>query len=345
MCPVVLSDDACASDPGIAAPVCDFLSALQQLWHRDARKLAFRSTASVLLAAIYLEPTGLRCATPDIAHRFRRALVGLHVLKATGTQGYQPTSVGRILFCLPRPARKVILHLGRNRTAWFELALTLKTGLPITKLMLGKNCWEYLSENTEAAEDFYSTVKALSAPLRKVLLKAHDWSTTRTAIDVGGGRAHLLREVQRRHPHVRVVLFDLPSVVASAAKDLASMTPDPAKIEMRAGSFLDVIPTGGDIYVLANVLHNWDDIQALRILQNCRAAASNNSRLLIVEPLISDSRPGWLEAAMDMQMLLLFHGKERTILEHEVLLQRAGFKLCRRLARLWPYTLLQARPL
>jgi hypothetical protein len=328
----------------MASKVFDFLSALRQLCHRDARRLAVRSAANVLLAALYLDPTGLRCATPEVAHRLRRALVALRLLRGTGAGGYEPTSAGRILFGLPRPVRKVILDFGRGRTAWFELALTLKTGLPVTRLMLGKNCWEYLSENTAAAEEFYSTVKGLSAPLRKVLLKAHNWSTPQIAVDVGGGRAYLLREVQRRHPNLRVVLFDLPAVVAAVAKDLECMTPASTKMEMRAGSFLDFIPPGGDTYVLANVLHNWDDIQALRILQNCRAAASNSSHLLIIEPVISDSRPGWLEAAMDMQMLLLFQGKERTIPEHEALLQRAGFKLCRRRARLWPYTVLYARP-
>lgn len=319
-------------------------SVLWQFWHREPRKLAFRTTANVLLAAMYFGPTGLPCATPDIAHRFRRALVALRLLKATGARRYEPTIGGRVLFGLPGPARKAILHLSRSRTAWFELALTLKTGLPVPKLMLGKSCWEYLSENAEAAEDFSSTVKALSAPLRKVLLEAHDWSTTRTAVDVGGGRAYLLTEVQRRYPHLRVMLFDLPPVIAAAAKDLAEVKADSVKIELRAGSFLDAIPTGGDIYVLANVLHNWDDIRALRILENCRAAASDSSHLLIVEPVISESRPGWLEAAMDMQMLLLFQGKERTLLEHQALLQRAGFELCTRRARLWPHTVLRARP-
>jgi len=175
-------------------------------------------------------------------------------------------------------------------------------------------------------------------------LAAHDWSKTQTVVDVGGGRGYLLRKVQRHHPHVRVILFDLPPVVAAAATDLANVTADSIKVELRAGSFLDSIPTGGDVYVLANVLHNWDDTRALRILQNCRAAANHRSHLLIVEPVISDSRPGWLEAAMDMHMLLLFQGKERTILEHNVLLQRAGFELCTRAARLWPYTVLRTRP-
>jgi SAM-dependent methyltransferase len=319
-------------------------SALRQLLYREPRKLAFRTTANVLLAAMYLGPTDMPCATPDIEHRFHRALVALHVLQATGARRYDPTIGGRALFGLPGPARKAILHFSRSRTAWFELALTLKTGLPLPKLMLGRSCWDYLSENAEAAEDFYSTVRALSAPLRKVLLEAHDWLATQTAVDVGGGRAYLLRDVQRRYPHVRVVLFDLPAVIAAAAKDLAEVRADSVKIELRGGSFLDAIPTGGDIYVLANVLHNWDDIRALRILRNCRAAARNSSHLLIIEPVISDSRPGWMESAMDMQMLLLFQGKERTILEHQALLQRAGFELCTHRTSVWPHTVLRARP-
>jgi SAM-dependent methyltransferase len=333
-----------AVDAEILAPMFDFLHAFRQLCHREPRRLAFHTTANVLLAAMYLDAPGLPCATPDITHRFRRALAAFHVLQATGAGGYKPTSAGRLLFGLPMGARNVILHLSRRRTAWFELAITLRTGLPVAKLMLGKNCWEYLAENADAAQKFYSTVKTLSTPLQEILLAGHDWSEVRTVLDVGGGRGYLLREVQRRHPQVRVILFDLPHVVAAAATDLANVTADSVKVELRAGSFLDAIPKGGDVYVLANVLHNWDDIRALRILQNCRAAAGHSSHLLIVEPVISDSRPGWFETAMDMHMLLLFQGKERTIVEHNVLLRRAGFELCTRVARVWPYTVLRTRP-
>jgi O-methyltransferase domain len=317
---------------------------LRQLWYRDRLKLAFRATASLLLAAMYLGPTAVDWATPDIERRFRRALVALRVLKASGVQQFQPTLGGQVLFGLPGVVRKAILQFSRSRTDWFELVLTLKTGLPVPRLMLGKTCWEYLAENNQAAESFHSAVKFLSAPLRKALLEVHDWSTTQTVVDVGGGRAYLLRNVHRSHPHLHIVLFDLPDVVMAAAKELARATPESGKIELQAGSFLDAVPHGGDVYLLANVLHNWDDNRALRILQNCRAAFSDSSHLLIIEPVISETHPGWLESALDLQMHLLFQGKERTVPEHETLLQSAGFKLGAHLPVVWPHTLLWARP-
>jgi SAM-dependent methyltransferase len=155
----------------------------------------------------------------------------------------------------------------------------------------------------------------------------YDFSPIRTVADIGGGRGTLLAAILRAHGHVRGVLFERPSVVADAAEVLqAAGVAD--RCETVPGDFFQGVPDGADAYILANVLHDWNDADSVRILGACRRAMAKDGRVLIVERLIPDDPADALPVLLsDMTMLVVTGGQERTNTEYSRLLAEAGLAL------------------
>lgn len=150
-------------------------------------------------------------------------------------------------------------------------------------------------------------------------LAALEWREGELVVDVGGGNGALLRELLRRRPHLRGIVFDLPET----NRDESSF---PDRLEFVAGSFFERVPAG-DTYLLSGILHDWDDGSAAAICRTIRAAASPGARLLVTESVV---RPGnepdgakWL----DLLMLVLAEGRERTESEWRGLLGSTGFEV------------------
>jgi hypothetical protein len=147
-------------------------------------------------------------------------------------------------------------------------------------------------------------------------------------VDVGGATGNLLAHVLTKHRKPRGVLFDLPHVVADAPQLLKERGIDD-RVTIESGSFFEAVPAGGDAYVLSHVIHDWTEEQCLTILANCRKAMKPASRLLIVEmvlPAGDTPHPGKM---LDMVMLALPGGQERTQAEYAALLAKGGFELGR----------------
>jgi hypothetical protein len=153
-----------------------------------------------------------------------------------------------------------------------------------------------------------------------------DLSSAQSVVDVGGGRGALLAAMLERHPHLEGTLFDLESVVGeAAARWPAEMA---ARTHFVAGDFFESIPVTGDAYVLKSVLHDWSDDQAEMVLRNCAASMTDRSRLMIVERLVGD-RQGVdsRSVRLDLHMMALTGGRERTRDEYERLITSAGLSV------------------
>lgn len=188
----------------------------------------------------------------------------------------------------------------------------------------------FFDEITSAERDaaFAARMSASSARLGTAIADAEPFAAGETVVDVGGGIGLVVAEIVRRHRDVRGVVFDRAATV-DVAKQHA---PQDVAIELVAGDFFERVPPA-DAYVLSWVLHDWSDEDALRILASCRKS-SPQARLLIVE-VARPERAQKLEApaqladpfTLDLQMLLLTGGRERTIGEYAALLDRAGYAL------------------
>lgn len=148
-------------------------------------------------------------------------------------------------------------------------------------------------------------------------LAAFEWRDGDVVVDVGGGNGALLRALVQRRPELRGIVFDLPETVRDE-------TAFGDRLEFVAGSFFDSVPAG-DAYVLSGILHDWDDERAGAILRTIRAAAPEHARLLVLESVVQPGNEPQGAKWLDLLMLVLAAGRERTEAEWRALLDGAGF--------------------
>jgi hypothetical protein len=237
--------------------------------------------------------------------------------------------------------------------AYGHFGSTVRTGEAGMRAAHGADYWEYLAEHPDTAATVNGMMSSASLLRAQALARTYDFSKVEQLVDVGGGEGGLVSTVLQAHPHLRGVVFDLPSVVEGARERLrdAGLAD---RAEAVGGDFFQGVPSGADAYVLSWVLHDWDDGSALRILTNCRAAIDDAGRLLVIEMVLpSPDEPrspkaSYLEQlakVTDLEMLAVVGGRERTRAEYAELLSRAGFALTQVLeleSMLW--SVIEARP-
>ncbi len=209
--------------------------------------------------------------------------------------------------------------------AWSEALHSLRTGKPAFEEVYGKPHFEWLADHPEASEKF-NRAQAGLVTLRLLPLLERPWEDIGTVVDVGGGNGVLLTELLGRNEHLEGIVFDLPHVVAEAEQTLAE-----GGVADRAtcvgGDFFDRIPAGRDVYVLAQILHDWSDDEAVAILKRCRDAIPDGGRLLIVEHVVPAGNAPHPAKLLDLHMLVLLGGRERTENQWAELLTSGGFEL------------------
>lgn len=211
---------------------------------------------------------------------------------------------------------------------WSEILHTLKTGETAFNYIYGMNLFDYLDQHPDDKALFNNAMTHMTDQEGAAVADAYDFSGYNALIDIGGGHGSFIATVLSRHPNIQGAVFDLPNVVKGTQKRLeAAGIADRCKVI--AGSFFESVPSGHDIYVLKDIIHDWDDEQSLAILRNCRAAMGDNAHLLLVERLISPGNGMQEGKWIDLSMMLLTGGMERTEQEYRNLLTAAGFILDR----------------
>jgi SAM-dependent methyltransferase len=220
---------------------------------------------------------------------------------------------------------------------WAEALEAFRTGEPVFERVYGSAFFKYLTEHPDRGAVFDQAM-AEKTRERLAALAGYDWSWVERVADIGGGNGTALATVLRSAPHLQGVLFDLPSVVQPAGSVLEA-TGVRERCEIVGGDFFNDPLPSADVLILSQILHDWDDERADAILANCRRAVPIGGRLLLVEGVIQDgSEPDFLKL-LDLHMLVMLGGKERTESEWRALLTAAGF----RLARVMPTGLIEAR--
>jgi SAM-dependent methyltransferase len=207
---------------------------------------------------------------------------------------------------------------------WEKAEHAFRTGTAATPDVLGSGYFDWLADHPAEASIFNRAMAAGSA-LKLASLDQLDWSD-QLVVDVGGGTGGLLSGLLARHPALRGIVVDLPHSEAAALETFAA-----AGVADRAtflsGDFFEAVPAGGDAYVLSHILHDWDDEPAHRILRAIRDAAGDGARLAILDNVLGDGPGELVPKLIDLHMLVLVGGRERTRDEWERLLAAAGFSL------------------
>ena len=213
-----------------------------------------------------------------------------------------------MLCCVP-----VLLLLGESHwRPWGHLLHTVRTGETAFDHAHGTGLFDYLAGHPEVAAVFNAGMAGNSPAHARLVAATYDFSEMSVVVDVGGGRGRLLATILERYPRLRGILFDPPHVIEDARQILEEVGVVD-RCELVGGSFFDAVPTGGDAYILRNIIHDWEDDQAVAILTNCRRAMAAGARLVLVERyLATDPHAALLVLHADLEMLVNVGGRTST---------------------------------
>jgi hypothetical protein len=214
------------------------------------------------------------------------------------------------------------------------LTETAKTGKPV---MSFAEFMEYFAVNPDQSQIFNAAMADKSRSIIPAVLRSYDFTPFERVADIGGGRGHLLRGILEQTPNISGILFDLPHVVAESER-----TDGSGRLSLLPGDFFaDPLPAA-DAYLLMEVIHDWNDEDSLRILSNVRTVAASGAKLLIVEAIISEASGPDFSKVLDIIMLAVTGGRERTPSEYESLLERSGFHFERIIPTPSQYSIIEA---
>lgn len=278
---------------------------------------------------------------PSMA-RLLRALTSLGIFVEDTTGRYRQTALSDTLRSdHPESIRPFAMMLGAH-FVWKPsgaLQETVRTGQPSFERVYGAPFFVYLAGHSEDAAVFNAAMSSSPAHLAAIA-GAYDFSKFERIVDVGGGHGLLLAGILSANPRLRGVLHDLPSVVVGASA--LRQEPISQRCEIIGGDFFKEVPGGADAYMLKGIIHDWNDEAALKILKNCRGAIHPDGRLLVVEAVLTRSTDP-TRALMDMLMMVLTSGRERTESEFRSLLQEAGFSMVQ-VIRAMGASIIEGRP-
>lgn len=213
--------------------------------------------------------------------------------------------------------------------AWGGLLHSAMTGETAFDSAFGMSQWEHRRQHAELNEHFNAWLREKATPSIRAILTAYDFSSFGTVADVGGGHGALLAAILRTHPCVTGVLLDQPHVVADA-RGRMERAGVAARCRIVGGDFFDHIPEGADAHILKSVIHDWDDARSLVILRNCHRALVDRGTLLLIERVLPDRAEQDPDTIfMDLHMLAVTGGRERSDAEYRALLAAAGFRMKR----------------
>jgi hypothetical protein len=305
-----------------AAMAAKAVGAAAELGVFDA--LADRPRTSAQLAAV------IGAHEPSL-RRLLQALAGVGVVALDDDGRFEPAPAGRAL-CAASPDSVhdlVTMLCGPEYwRAWGELVPAVRTGERAWDRALGATWLEYNAGNPGAARTFDGAMAEHARDAAPGLVAHADLGRFGTVVDVGGGRGTLLAEALRAHPELRGTLLDLPGALEGAPATLQAAGVH-ERCRIVAGDFFAAVPPGADAYLLKQVIHDWDDDAAVAVLRTVRAAAGDRGRLLVLERELPE-RPGPSDLPVllvDLLMLLVTGGRERTRAELGDLLAAAGFAL------------------
>ena len=226
--------------------------------------------------------------------------------------------------------------------AWERLENSIRTGASGMYQAFGTDLWTYLDQHPDSAEHYNRALSGLSA-LNDQIASVYDFPEGAVVVDIGGGHGDFLRRILVRNSTVRGVLFDRKSVIDST--DIGDVPWCRDRLSVFAGDFFESIPPEGDIYVMKQVLHDWDDPHASAILKSCRRVMKTSAKLLVAELIIPEAGPGaLLGSLLDLHMLVIHGGRERTRQEFAHILRASGYELNRVVATLTPISIVEALP-
>jgi O-methyltransferase domain/Dimerisation domain len=271
-------------------------------------------------------------AHEDAVYRVMRAMAAAGVFTETAPRTFALTADGELLQSdRPDSLRPMVLWLDNKMhfDTYPELTYAMQTGNTVTEKVYGESCFGYFEKNPDVSKVFNEAMTGFSRMFTPAVLDAYDfsWLNGKTLVDIGGGHGFVLTSILKKYPEIRGVLADLEHVVAGAPEMIRK-----AGVESRCTThpvdFFASVPAA-DAYVMKHIIHDWNDEKATTILRNCARAGIGKTRVILMESVVAPGNEPHFAKWLDLEMLLLPGGKERTEAEFAKLFEGAGFKLTR----------------
>ena len=259
-------------------------------------------------------------------YRLMRALSCVGIFAETEDRTFINTTLSECLRADRLRSIALMFHSKWHDATWDSLLYSIRTGKPAFDEVHGKSAFEWFEAHPSEAAVFHEANNIKATYSHRVILDEYDFEGVASIVDVGGGLGGLAVEILRAYPSMTGVVADLPGVVRRLAGTLKTHGLEDRLSTVECDFFRE-IPGGGEVYLLSNVLHDWPDDKCIAILKNCRRALRPDSRLLIVEAIVTGGNGFSIAKLQDLEVLLMGGGRERTEAEFGILLESAGLTL------------------
>jgi hypothetical protein len=266
-------------------------------------------------------------SAPGTTFRLMRACVVIGLLRASGDGHFRGTPLLRTLReDAPGSLRGLALAttLPGQWLAWNAFTASVRKGGTQASRVLGADFFGYLEEHPDEARDFSRGLTSTTALWTSTAAQVIETAGVGLAVDVGGAEGALLHLLLEANPDLRGIVFDRPSVVRGAVEETARRGLSD-RTQLIGGDFFSSVPAA-DLYLVKMIMHDWDDDQCVAILSNIRAAMNPGARVAIIEMLVGEPDDPGPAALMDMNMLAVVSGQERSLAEYDALLSAARLR-------------------
>ncbi|HXG84551.1 MAG TPA: methyltransferase [Pyrinomonadaceae bacterium] len=277
-------------------------------------------------------------------YRVLRLLASAGVFAENSERKFELTPIAELLRGdAPNSMRDYAVMMGEDWIwqAYGELMYSVKTGGIAHDKVQGMSSFEFYAQNEEVGEIFNRAMTNLSLLSAPAIVEAYDFSGIGKLVDIAGGHGLLLAAILKANPHLQGVLFDLPFVIESAG-ELLETEGVAARTEKVSGDFFESVPAGADAYLMKHIIHDWDDEQSIKILQNIHRAMNDDGKVLIVEMVVPEGNEPSPAKGLDLVMLTIEGGKERAAEEYRELIAAADLSLSRIIPTRSPYSIVEA---
>jgi ubiquinone/menaquinone biosynthesis C-methylase UbiE len=267
----------------------------------------------------------------DALYRVLRALAALGIFEEVKPRTFANTPPTEYLRSdVPGSVRDSVIWMSNpfHFNVWKELSYSVKTGKPAVDHLYGKSCFEVFDMLPDVAADFNAAMTCISSQIVPAVLDAYDFSGVRTLMDVAGGHGFVICEILRSYPEMKGIIFDIAPVIEGAKCRVCDLNLE-HRCNPVAGDFFEEIPAGADAYYFQHIIHDWDNEKALTILKNTHRALKGvpDGRIIVVDSVLPENSDPHFGKLLDLEMLLMPGGRERTEKEFRALFSQAGFEI------------------
>jgi hypothetical protein len=238
-----------------------------------------------------------------------------------------------------RAFAQMLAHEEQFQT-WSALDFSVQTGRPAFDKVHGMPIFEYYPTHPKSGQIFNDAMTSMSLGSSMAVIQAYDFSGITKLVDIGGGHGFLLASVLKKYPTMTGVLYDTPPIVAEA-KELVEKHGVANRCELVGGNFFESAPSGGDAYMMKHIIHDWNDAECVMILKHCRKGINQGGKLLVIEMVVPEGNEPSLSKLLDLQMLAVLPGCERTEAEYGALFREADFELTKIVPTMSPYSVIE----